>query len=143
MTKKKKIIFLIGNNKFMGRKQVREQAFKLIYEYTINLEKNELSFEESLLLFPQEKEYLTTTYEGVIENYQNIIEDITKFIKSFSIERIFKVDLAILLLAIYEIKYMSAIPTNVAINEAVNLAKMYSTDKSSSYINGVLANFVK
>lgn len=127
----------------MSRKQVREQVFKLIYEYIINLERNDFFLEEIKNEFSAESKYITDVYEGVVANYDSLVAEVEKYILSFSIDRIFKVDLAILLLAVYEIKYLSDIPSNVSINEAVNLAKTYSTEKSSAYINGVLANFVK
>ena len=55
----------------------------------------------------------------------------------------YKVDLAILVVAVYEIKNEKEIPVAVSINEALNLAKKYSTEKSAGFINGVLANFAK
>lgn len=127
----------------MSRVQSRENAFKLIFEYCLNKEKNELTLNELSVEDKAEEEYIVSVYNGVIEHYDELVAEVEKYIKNFSLDRIFKVDLAILLLAIYEIKYMDNIPPAVSINEAVNLAKTYSTEKSFSYINGVLSNFVK
>ena len=68
-----------------------------------------------------------------------IIKDNTE---GYELDRIYKVDLAILVLAVYEIKYQDT-PKNVVVNEAVELSKKYSTDKSYSFVNGVLAKVLK
>ena len=64
-------------------------------------------------------------------------------LKNWSIERIFKIDLAILRLAVYEINFMEGIPQKVAVNEAVELAKKYGNDTSSNFVNGVLREIIK
>ena len=63
--------------------------------------------------------------------------------EKFAIDRLFKVDLAILLLALYEIKFVESVPFKVSVDEAISLAKKYSTEKSAKYINGVLAKFAR
>lgn len=126
------------------RKLARETAFKLIFEYLFLKEKNQTSINELCggeLLTDADREYINIVYSGVIENYDSIYGEISKLSFDFKPERIFKVDLAILLLSIYEIKYMADVPDIVAINEAVELAKIYSTDKSHSFINGILASY--
>lgn len=127
----------------MGRVQARESVFKLVFEYCLNKERDEELLNEILEESKDEKTYITTLYDGVVERYEELCNDIAENIKNFSFERVFKVDLAILLVAIYEIKHMEDIPATVSVNEAVKLAKTYSTEKSYSYINGVLSNFVK
>ena len=126
----------------MGRLETREELFKLVFEYTLVLEKNEM-FEEEMQDTKLDKDYIVSTYNGIIERYKELTEEIAKYTKGYNIDRVFKVDLALLLVAVYEIKYMEDIPVAVSINEALNLAKKYSTEKSSSFINGVLANFAK
>ena len=86
--------------------------------------------------------YISEVYNGVIAHYDELVSDVEKFSKSFKIDRVYKVDLAILLVAIYEMKYISSIPAKVSMNEALNLSKIYSTEKSYNYINGILSNFV-
>lgn len=124
----------------MGRLETREELFKLIFEYTLVLEKNEM-LEETLEEAKLDKEYILSTYNGIVEHYDELKQEIAKYTKGYSIERVFKIDLALLLVAVYEIKYIKEIPAAVSINEALNLAKKYSTPKSASFINGVLANF--
>ncbi len=68
---------------------------------------------------------------------------IEKYAKEWTVDRMSKVDLAILRLAMFEILYREDIPYSVSINEAVELAKKYSSEKSSSFINGILGNFIR
>ena len=65
------------------------------------------------------------------------------FSNGFNIDRIYKLDLAALLLATYEMKYMDDIPLSVSISEAVELVKTYSTEKSNSFVNGILSSVYK
>lgn len=127
----------------MSRVLSRELAFKLIFEYCITGEKNDLTVEE--LLSENEdadKEYVTKVYSGVIENFDTLQSEIAQKVNGFTIDRVFKIDLSLLLLALYEIKYMDQIPAVVSVNEVLNLAKQYSTEKSAAYINGVLSSFI-
>lgn len=126
----------------MSRVVSREEVFKLIFEYCMNGEANEFTLQEVIEKKGVEKDYIEKVYYGVIEHFEEFKLELEKFSKSFTLERMFKVDLALLLVALYEIKYMPEIPNAVSINEVLNLAKVYSTDKSSGFINGVLANFV-
>lgn len=80
---------------------------------------------------------------GIKENEEKIDNMILAKLKNWSIERIFKIDLAILRLAVYELNFMDAIPPKVAINEAVELAKKYGNDASSNFVNGVLREIIK
>lgn len=127
----------------MSRYIARDIAFKLVFEYSFNKEQdNELLdclCEESKV--DAEKGYILEVYNGVINHYDELIACIGELSHGFSIDRIFKVDLAIMLVAIYEMSYISSIPHKVSINEAINLAKKYSTEKSGKFINGILSNF--
>jgi N utilization substance protein B len=76
-----------------------------------------------------------------MSHYEEITDIISKATEGYVIKRIYKVDLAILVDAIYEIKYLNE-PVPVIINEAVELAKKYSNEKSPSFINGVLSKIV-
>ena len=125
----------------MGRVETREELFKRVFEFALTREKcAEFEFEDERKI---ELSYLKNAYEGITEKFDELTQEIASHTKGYSIDRVFKVDLALLLVAVYEIKYENEIPPAVSINEALNLAKKYSTDKSSSFINGVLANFVK
>ncbi|MBQ7227937.1 MAG: transcription antitermination factor NusB [Clostridia bacterium] len=128
----------------MGRTEVRDILFKLVYERIVREDGD--SFSLSLFrrgLNEEETEYLESCYKGIIEKEIEIISIVEKYSEGFAIDRIYKIDLAILVVAIYELKFRDEIPSKVSANEAINLAKKYSTDKSSSFINGVLASVIK
>lgn len=90
-----------------------------------------------------DKEFVESELKGIVENINNIDEVINEHCIGWSVDRIAKVDLAILRLATYEILYREDIPNGVSVNEAVELAKEYSEPKSPAFINGVLASIVK
>ena len=131
----------------MNRTAIREKAFRLIY--SLEIQKYESLQEQINLYFESEnienveaKEYIEDAVLGIEKNKAKIIELIQKNLKSdWKIERISKIDLAILKLAIYEIKYKD-IPFKVVINEAVELAKKYGEDSSKNFVNGILASIV-
>ena len=128
----------------MSRVISREETFKLIFEFCATGELNDLTVSEMIETNKEvDVDYVNNVYYGVVNHFDELKEDISKTTKSFSVDRIFKVDFALLLLALYEIKYMPDVPNAVSVNEVLNLSKKYSTEKSSSYINGILANFVK
>ena len=132
----------------MNRSSIRENAFKLIYSLEIqdtdNLEEQiELFFESNNIKEEEAKKYITDVVLGIDKNKEQILKDIEQNLKEeWKLSRISKMDLSILKLAIYEIKY-NEIPYKVAINEAVELAKKYGEDKSKNFVNGVLASIVK
>ena len=127
----------------MSRKNARESVFKLVFEYVFNKETNNDFLQEVVDELKTEESYIRDVYFGVINNYDELCDIISSKVEGFSFDRIFKVDLAILLVALYEIKYVKDIPLKVSINEALNLAKTYSTEKSHKFINGVLSGVVK
>lgn len=132
----------------MNRSAIRENAFKLIYSLEIqkteNLEEQiDLFFESNNIDDEQAKKYIKDVIFGINENSEEILKDIEQNLKEdWKLNRISKMDLSILKLAIYEIKY-NEIPYKVAINEAVELAKKYGEDKSKNFVNGILASIVK
>ena len=132
----------------MNRSEMREQAFKIMY--SLEIQKNE-NLEEQLELYIESNEikdesaieYIKDAVLGIEENKKEILANIEKNLKKdWKIERISKIDLVILKLAIYEIKYKE-IPYKVVINEAVELAKKYGEDNSKNFVNGILASIVK
>lgn len=132
----------------MERSAIREITFKLLYsleiQKEINLEEQiELYIEANNIVNKSAKEYINDTVLGIEENKNEIISLIEKNLKAdWKIQRISKIDLSILKLAIYEIKYKE-IPYKVAINEAVELAKKYGEETSKTFVNGMLASIVK
>jgi len=130
----------------MSRKTAREVAMKLLYEREISGEYQEESLqmlEEEFKLNNRDKEYVYDILTGTKQNQQQLDSYISKYAKGWSINRIAKVDLAILRLALYEIMHRDDIPSEVSINEAVELAKKYGSHKTSSFINGILGSFVR
>jgi len=132
----------------MSRTKIREQAFKLVYSLEIQdiynldeqidfyLENSDINDEEAI-------EYIKDVVNGIKENSEEIENIIKSCLQSnWTIERISKINISILKLALYEIKYKN-IPYKVEINEAVELAKKYGEDSSSKFINGALATAVK
>lgn len=132
----------------MNRSAIRENAFKLIYSLEIQNAENlkeqiELFFESNEIKDEEAKKYIDNVVLGIESNKEQILKYIEQNLKDeWKLNRISKMDLAILKLAIYEIKYID-IPYKVAINEAVELAKKYGEDKSKNFVNGILASIVK
>ena len=131
----------------MNRSSVREYAFKLLYsnevQREISDEQLEVFFEENNINGQEYTDYIKQCFEGIEENLEEIKELIQKNLKeNWTIDRIAKIDRAILKLAIYEMLY-AKVPYKVVINEAVELAKKYGEDSSKAFINGILASVVK
>jgi len=133
--------------KKFSRKDARQEAFKLIFGLNQHTDELEFLFEnltadtpEAISAMPYIREVVT----GVLEHYDELLEIISKNLKKgWSIERISKPARAILLLAVYEIKYVEDVPEKVAVNEAVELAKMFDEPQSAAFVNGVLAGVLK
>lgn len=130
----------------MKRTETREQAFRLIYSSQIQKDMDEEQiniFIEENNLGEEEAEYIKNIFYGIKENKEEIEKLISSNLKEkWSMDRISKIDVSILKLAIFELVY-SKLPYKVAINEAVELAKKYGEDSSKSFVNGVLASIVK
>ncbi len=135
----------------MSRKMAREVAFKYLFETAFQKDESLDELTEMLLttdeeeredITPEDKKYIDEITNGINEKETEINEAISKHLKGWTMERISKVDIAILKLAIYEILYREDIPYKVSINEAVELAKTFSDESSPSFINGVLAEIV-
>lgn len=131
----------------MSRTAIRESAFKLIYSLEIQKQNNlreqiDLYFESENIENKNAREYIEDAVFGIEKHKEEIVGLIEKNLKSdWKIDRISKIDLSILKLAIYEIKYKD-IPFKVVINEAVELAKKYGEDSSKNFVNGILASIV-
>lgn len=132
----------------MRRTEIRELAFKLIYSLEIQKihdldEQIELFLESNEINDKQAINYIKDCINGIEghkEEINKIIQD--SLTQEWKIERISKISLSLLKLAIYEIKYKD-IPYKVEINEVVELAKTYGEETSSKFINGALAKVVK
>ena len=133
----------------MSRIETREHALELLFQ--IGFRNNPISeqidmFKENnpeLAEDPENEAYFLDVVYGVINSRDELDEKFVPFLKRWKLERLPVTDRIILEIAVYEILTVEDIPTSVSINEAVKLAKKFGTDSSSSYINGVLSNFVK
>lgn len=131
----------------MSRRSLRERIFKLLFRIEFNT-KEEMT-EQCQFFFEEEENaseevetiYISEKYEDIMSHLIEIDELINSLAKGWSTTRMGKVDLTIIRLAVYEIKYDDTIPTKVAINEAVELAKKFGQDESAGFVNGVLAKF--
>ncbi|MBE7076801.1 MAG: transcription antitermination factor NusB [Clostridiales bacterium] len=122
----------------MKRTEARELAFKTIYSRFFNHSEEDILENASL----NDLDFTTKILGFFAEHYAEINEKISSNLKGFTLERLNKIDLAILILAVIELDYVKN-PKEVVINEAVELAKKYSTEKSPKFINGFLAGLVK
>lgn len=129
----------------MSRKTARETAYKLIFEYLFNKEKDSFSCQvlsSNPNVSKEDLDFTTSLYSGAVERFDDISEIIRKHAQGYSFDRIYKPDLSALVLAVYEMAYTDT-PKTVAITEALELVKTYSTEKSSAYVNGILASVYK
>lgn len=128
----------------MNRSEMREQAFILLYEKEFfkdkPCEKIEEVFAENI---SELSEYAKETFENVCERREELDEIISSYLSGWKIGRLPKVNASILRLAIYEIKYAESVPSGVAVNEAVELAKKYSGADDYTFINGVLGSYLR
>ena len=129
----------------MTRNEAREILMQMMYEMDTakNMNKEAASLLAEERLAGNHIERGKALLINIIDNLDAIDEEINKFSKSWKINRMPKVDLAVIRLAVGEIKYAEDVPDAVAINEAINLAKKYSTDQSSRYVHGVLGAIAK
>ncbi|MBD5470644.1 MAG: transcription antitermination factor NusB [Lachnospiraceae bacterium] len=132
----------------MSRRELREQIFKFIFRVEFN-ERDEMPEQEDFFFEAQEPEpdekdvrYISQKGNSILERLDEIDEMINKKAKGWTTGRMGKVDLAILRLAVYEIMFDEDVPTGVAINEAVEIAKKFGQEESSGFVNGILAKFV-
>ena len=124
----------------MNRSQARENAFLLLFEGASNPDKAPNEVIEGAIEYRNIKcdDYVRGVFFGVYENMGVISEEIDKNLVGWSRARVSKVSMALLKLAIYEMLFVSDVPTMVAINEAVKLSKKYDDDKAYKFVNGVL-----
>lgn len=128
----------------MKRSELREHIFKLLFGVEF---REDADFTEQTGTYvrelegadEKEQEYIQTKVQRIADRIQEIDELINTHTKGWKTSRMNKVDLTILRLAVYEMKWDDSVPVGVAINEAVELAKKYSSDDGPAFVNGVLA----
>ncbi len=130
----------------MTRRQLRENVFKMLFRVEFHDDKE---LPEQLILFEDEVEpisedekiYMTNKYKDIYAHIEELDAAINEVSKGWKTTRMGKVDLTLIRLAVYEIRFEEDIPVKVSINEAIELAKKYGTDDSPAFVNGILAKF--
>lgn len=131
----------------MTRREIREHLFRMLFrkEFHEPSELNEqvLFYFESLeKITPEQQEYINERFEKINEKLGEIDSILANASSGWKLTRMGKVDLNIMRLATYEIRFDEDVPVKVAINEAIELAKKYGGDSSASFVNGILAKVV-
>lgn len=126
----------------MARSLARETAMKLVYAQMMGGEYGEETLEGLTEFVPtkDDRKYLDETVNAVVSRRAALDAVISKYLVKWTIERLSRVDLSILRLAVYELLCRKDIPAAVVINEAVELSHVYSTEEAGAFINGVLGN---
>ena len=131
----------------MDRSLAREIAMKMLYAASLGGEEsmNEVleQSEQADTLSGSDKTFLENLMYGVQTRQEELDGVIGQYAQGWALNRLAKVDLTILRMAVYELKYMPEVPVGAAINEAVELAKAYGEDKSAGFINGILGSVAR
>ena len=132
----------------MNRRNLREQVFKLLFRVEFN-SKEEMEEQcrlflehEELKITEEDADYIVGKYTAIHDKLNEVDAMINEKAKGWSTDRMGTVELTIIRLAVYEMRYDETVPEGVAINEAVELAKKYGQDEYAGFVNGVLAKFV-
>ena len=128
------------------RKNARESVFKIMFSSIFNAESDKefraFIYDEDNLN-EQDVSFAEKLYDAIINNEETINNDISEISKGYSFDRIYSTDNCALKIAICEMRYFDDVPNIVAINEAMELVRKYSTPESPNFVNGVLAEFKK
>ena len=127
----------------LKRHEIREGAFLILYQLLFGTTLEEIDELNAEAFDMAKNEETNEIVNGVLEHDAELLEVIAKYSKTRAASRISKVNLVILKIAVYEMKYCERVPNAVAINEAVELAKKYSQKSDSSFINGILSSYMR
>ena len=132
----------------MGRREMREHIFKLLFLREFNEaaempEQIKLYFDNMEELAPAEQAYMEDKYNKIQEDLEEIDQLLNEISTGWKTKRMGRVDLNILRLAVYEMKYDEDVPVKVAINEAVEIGKTFGGEDSASFINGILGKVAR
>lgn len=132
----------------MSRKKSREKAMEILFSMSLTKDNSDEALESFVENYEEDikeldLDYIKSILEGVENNKNEIDSFIEKNLKNWKLDRVSKVNLAILRIAIYEMKNCEDVPGKVAVNEALELCKKYSDEKSVSFINGVLDKILR
>ncbi len=127
----------------MSRKISRDKALEILYGMEISKDTPKEAIENFYENYEENikdvsREYLEMVINGVYDNKESLDKIIEAKLQNWKLNRISKVNLSILRISIYEMKYVDDVPERVALNEAIDLTKKYSDEKSSAFVNGVL-----
>lgn len=136
---------LVKNKNDISRRDAREQAFSLVFT---KIFQHDCTVDEIIADSLDADELVVDDFardeaNGVYANLDNIDSTIEQFLTGWTLKRLSKTTLAVLRLAVYEIEYNPAIPTAVAVNEAVELAKKFCGDDDPAFVNGVLGSLIR
>ena len=132
----------------MKRRELREHIFELLFRVEFNNQEEmpeqiRLFFEDMEELEEKDQSYMEKKYASIMERLPELDRLIGETAEGWKVSRMGKVDLTILRLAVYEMKYDEDVPVGVAINEAVELSKKFGSDESPAFINGILGKLGK
>ena len=132
----------------MGRRELREHIFKLLFmsDFNDGEEMNDqlaMYFDGLEILKENDQKYMQSKYENIKAHLDEIDALLNEKSKGWKTSRMSKVDLSILRLAVYEMKFDEDVPVRVAINESVEIAKAFGGDTSASFVNGILGKIAK
>lgn len=137
----------------LTRRDIREKALQSLFQLSANEDlSKEVAMQKALANNSEDKEeledieipsYLNVLVSGVIEQQQVIDSKINSHLKNWSINRLAKTDLLVMRIAVYEMLFVEEVPNKVALNEALEIIKRYSDEKSSKFVNGILSNMIE
>ncbi len=137
----------------LPRRDIREKALQSLFQLSANEDlSKEVAMQKALANHTEDKDeledveipsYLNELVSGVIEQQQMIDSKINSHLKNWSINRLAKTDLLVMRIAVYEMLFVEEVPNKVALNEALEIIKRYSDEKSSKFVNGILSNMIE
>jgi len=132
----------------MKRRELREHIFRLLFRIEFNEsadmpEQVALYMEDIPMATEKDQAYIEAKYQAIADRLEEIDEMLNKAAEGWKVSRMGKVELTIMRLAAYEIRFDEDVPASVAINEAVEMAKIFGGDDSPAFINGVLGKLVQ
>ncbi len=129
----------------MKRSELREKTFIILFQHEFFPQ-----FEEKIDFYLEREglkeknaDYVRRTLCGIVENIDTIDDMIRSHLINWDFDRLSKIDLSVLRLAVYEMKYSEDVPGKVAINEAIELVKKYNDHKAGVFVNGLLDRVYK
>ena len=126
------------------RRTARENAFKLIFEKSVSGGTGDISYAVlTHSMTDEENSYFKDLISEIETHKLFLTSALSRYAKGYDVDRIYKIDLSILLVSACEILFKDDIPDKVAVNEALEMSKIYSTDNSPSFINGILASIIR